>query len=177
MTPGTTLPKSTTQNRSDDSNTNSRERFTVSSVNHRKLSFRETSLTGNEAISDQHFRSLPSNISLENSDKTRNILQERHNIPSNSKTVKKYMPINTQESNISQSLNDDIDSKTINRNNSLKPADSLVMEQKNTSIGNGEYNRTKDLALCAILLDEWLKELAAISQEQSIVMIQTAKMH
>lgn len=31
--------------------------------------------------------------------------------------------------------------------------------------------RTRDLSLCAVLLDEWLKELSAISQEQSIVMI------
>lgn len=31
--------------------------------------------------------------------------------------------------------------------------------------------RTRDLALCAVILDEWLKELAAISQEQSIVML------
>ncbi|CAD7081204.1 unnamed protein product [Hermetia illucens] len=31
--------------------------------------------------------------------------------------------------------------------------------------------RTRDLALCAVLLDEWLKELAAISHEQSIVML------
>lgn len=31
--------------------------------------------------------------------------------------------------------------------------------------------RTRDLAICAVILDEWLKELAAISQEQSIVML------
>lgn len=31
--------------------------------------------------------------------------------------------------------------------------------------------RTKELALCAIVLDEWIKELAAISQEQYIVMM------
>lgn len=31
--------------------------------------------------------------------------------------------------------------------------------------------RTRDLAVCAVILDEWLKELAAISQEQSIVML------
>lgn len=31
--------------------------------------------------------------------------------------------------------------------------------------------RMRDLALCAVLLDEWLKELAAISQEQSIVLL------
>lgn len=31
--------------------------------------------------------------------------------------------------------------------------------------------RHRDLAICAVLLDEWLKELSAISQEQSIVML------
>ncbi|XP_037937042.1 UPF0518 protein CG3558 isoform X2 [Teleopsis dalmanni] len=31
--------------------------------------------------------------------------------------------------------------------------------------------RTRDLALCAVLLDEWLKELAAIAQEQSVVLV------
>lgn len=36
---------------------------------------------------------------------------------------------------------------------------------------NGTKERTRDLALCAVILDEWLKELAAISQEQSIVML------
>ncbi|XP_013119046.2 FHIP family protein GG24907 isoform X1 [Stomoxys calcitrans] len=37
-------------------------------------------------------------------------------------------------------------------------------------IGGGT-ERTRDLALCAVLLDEWLKELAAIAQEQSVIMI------
>lgn len=37
-----------------------------------------------------------------------------------------------------------------------------------TTINN---KRTRDLAICAVILDEWLKELAAISQEQSIVML------
>ncbi|BFF94397.1 uncharacterized protein DMAD_12039 [Drosophila madeirensis] len=31
--------------------------------------------------------------------------------------------------------------------------------------------RTRDVALCAVLLDEWLKELAAIAQEQSVVLV------
>ncbi|XP_036319602.1 UPF0518 protein GJ17503 isoform X2 [Rhagoletis pomonella] len=31
--------------------------------------------------------------------------------------------------------------------------------------------RTRDLALCAVLLDEWLKELAAIAQEHSVVLL------
>lgn len=43
-----------------------------------------------------------------------------------------------------------------------------------TSTGNGinaSNERQRDLALCAVVLDEWLKELSAISQEQSIVML------
>ncbi|XP_075158752.1 FHIP family protein GJ17503 isoform X2 [Haematobia irritans] len=35
----------------------------------------------------------------------------------------------------------------------------------------GGTERTRDLASCAVLLDEWLKELAAIAQEQSVIMI------
>jgi hypothetical protein len=35
----------------------------------------------------------------------------------------------------------------------------------------GATERTKDLAICAVLLDEWLKELSAISQEQCIIML------
>ncbi|XP_017116928.1 UPF0518 protein CG3558 isoform X4 [Drosophila elegans] len=31
--------------------------------------------------------------------------------------------------------------------------------------------RSRDLALCAVLMDEWLKELAAIAQEQSVVLV------
>lgn len=31
--------------------------------------------------------------------------------------------------------------------------------------------RSRDLALCAVLLDEWLKELAAIALEQSVVLV------
>jgi len=35
-------------------------------------------------------------------------------------------------------------------------------------IGDPEIS---DLALCAVLMDEWLKELAAIAQEQSVVLV------
>lgn len=31
--------------------------------------------------------------------------------------------------------------------------------------------RSRDLALCAVLLDEWLKELSAIALEQSVVLV------
>lgn len=40
-----------------------------------------------------------------------------------------------------------------------------------TMIGSGGSERTRDLAICAVILDEWLKELSAITQEQSIVML------
>uniref|UniRef100_A0A1L8DAT4 FHF complex subunit HOOK-interacting protein C-terminal domain-containing protein n=1 Tax=Nyssomyia neivai TaxID=330878 RepID=A0A1L8DAT4_9DIPT len=40
-----------------------------------------------------------------------------------------------------------------------------------TTISSKSNSRTKDLAVCAVILDEWLKELSAISQEQSILMI------
>lgn len=40
------------------------------------------------------------------------------------------------------------------------------------AITSGGTERTRDLALCAVLLDEWLKELAAIAQEQSVVMLE-----
>lgn len=37
-------------------------------------------------------------------------------------------------------------------------------------VGSGS-DRNRDLAICAVVLDEWLKELSAISQEQSIIML------
>ncbi|XP_059612393.1 FHIP family protein GK23746 isoform X2 [Phlebotomus argentipes] len=40
-----------------------------------------------------------------------------------------------------------------------------------TTTASKSNGRTKDLAICAVVLDEWLKELSAISQEQSILMI------
>lgn len=51
---------------------------------------------------------------------------------------------------------------------SLKSMTSTLGAIANTSIGT---ERSRDLALCAVVLDEWLNELAAISQEQSIMMI------
>ncbi|XP_037025547.1 UPF0518 protein GF15501 isoform X3 [Bradysia coprophila] len=46
------------------------------------------------------------------------------------------------------------------------------LSSNSTSNGiNGSNERQRDLALCAVILDEWLKELSAISQEQSIVML------
>lgn len=51
---------------------------------------------------------------------------------------------------------------------SLDSWSSINSSTATTSKSNG---RTKDLAICAVVLDEWLKELSAISQEQSILMI------
>lgn len=46
------------------------------------------------------------------------------------------------------------------------------LSSNSTSNGISTSNeRQRDLALCAVILDEWLKELSAISQEQSIVML------
>lgn len=55
-------------------------------------------------------------------------------------------------------------------------SDSFASMEMNSSTSSAvstitHNKRTRDLALCAVLLDEWLKELAAISQEQSIVML------
>lgn len=49
--------------------------------------------------------------------------------------------------------------------------DSLSSTMGGIANSSGGTERTRDLALCAVLLDEWLKELAAIAQEQSVVMI------
>ena len=46
-----------------------------------------------------------------------------------------------------------------------------------TSNGSSSNERTRDLALCAVILDEWLKELSAIAQEQSIVMLSDTLEH
>lgn len=39
-----------------------------------------------------------------------------------------------------------------------------------SSVLSTASERDQNLAICAVLLDEWLKELSAISQEQFIVM-------
>lgn len=49
--------------------------------------------------------------------------------------------------------------------------DSISSTMGGIANSSGGTERTRDLALCAVLLDEWLKELAAIAQEQSVVMI------
>uniref|UniRef100_A0A1A9WAR8 FHF complex subunit HOOK-interacting protein C-terminal domain-containing protein n=1 Tax=Glossina brevipalpis TaxID=37001 RepID=A0A1A9WAR8_9MUSC len=56
---------------------------------------------------------------------------------------------------------------------SSEPAslDSLSSTIGGIATASGGTERTRELALCAVLLDEWLKELAAIAQEQSVVMI------
>lgn len=55
--------------------------------------------------------------------------------------------------------------------NGSEPASLDSLSSTMGAITSGGTERTRDLALCAILLDEWLKELAAISQEQSVVML------
>lgn len=70
---------------------------------------------------------------------------------------------------------DQISSKTsepssldYSNHSSLDTISNLSSAANSTTSNN---KRTRDLALCAVILDEWLKELAAISQEQSIVML------
>lgn len=36
-------------------------------------------------------------------------------------------------------------------------------------------DRLRDLAVCAVILDEWLKELSAITHEQSVAMLNSEK--
>lgn len=44
-----------------------------------------------------------------------------------------------------------------------------MAQTPNTSLTASD--REQNLAICAVLLDEWLKELSAISQEHYIVML------
>jgi KELAA motif len=64
-----------------------------------------------------------------------------------------------------------MDSPTSSPLNSLSSitVNNPMLGAAGTSIGATE--RVKDLAICAVLLDEWLKELSAISQEQCIIML------
>ncbi|XP_055854584.1 FHIP family protein GJ17503 isoform X2 [Episyrphus balteatus] len=59
--------------------------------------------------------------------------------------------------------------------NNMEPASLDSISSMSSTMGaianSSGTERTRDLSLCAVLLDEWLKELSAISQEQSIVMI------
>ncbi|XP_065366181.1 FHIP family protein GG24907 isoform X3 [Calliphora vicina] len=59
----------------------------------------------------------------------------------------------------------------IGSGNGSEPASLDSISSTMGAITSGGTERTRDLALCAVLLDEWLKELAAIAQEQSVVMI------
>ncbi|XP_055378728.1 FHIP family protein GJ17503 isoform X2 [Condylostylus longicornis] len=80
--------------------------------------------------------------------------------------------LNSDNSSIINSNNNNSGSSSINStlcgggNSGPNSLDSIGV------IGNTSgTERTRDLSLCAVLLDEWLKELAAISQEQSVVML------
>lgn len=103
---------------------------------------------------------MPSNISIEDRSNTHIALRERQGNFQNStnRNIQKYKPTNVRGSdNVNDSINDNQEKYTNNNENRLR------IEKPS--------NRNRDLALCAVLLDEWLKELAAIAQEQSIVMI------
>ncbi|KAL1373847.1 hypothetical protein pipiens_000796, partial [Culex pipiens pipiens] len=62
------------------------------------------------------------------------------------------------------------------------PASLTSMAQPGSGHSSLEYSlvngvgseRQRDLAVCAVVLDEWLKELSAITQEQSLVMVAAA---
>lgn len=52
----------------------------------------------------------------------------------------------------------------------LNSQEPTSIDSISSNMGSGN-ERSRDLALCAVILDEWLKELSAISQEQNIVML------
>lgn len=58
-----------------------------------------------------------------------------------------------------------------NDSSTYSSIDAISSSSANAAATITNNKRTRDLALCAVLLDEWLKELAAISQEQSIVLL------
>lgn len=58
-----------------------------------------------------------------------------------------------------------------NDNSTYSSIDAISNSSPTVSVTVSNNKRMRDLALCAVLLDEWLKELAAISQEQSIVLL------
>lgn len=42
----------------------------------------------------------------------------------------------------------------------------------NSGMSTASSERMKDLAVSAVMLDEWLKELSAVAQEQMVMMLQ-----
>lgn len=44
----------------------------------------------------------------------------------------------------------------------------------NSGMSTASSERMKDLAVSAVLLDEWLKELSAVAQEQMVMMLTDA---
>lgn len=58
-----------------------------------------------------------------------------------------------------------------NDSSTYSSIDAISSASSSAAATMSNNKRTRDLALCAVLLDEWLKELAAISQEQSIVLL------
>lgn len=63
--------------------------------------------------------------------------------------------------------------------NSAEPSSMDSMQSTTSTLSAGTQmssltstnERARDLAICAVILDEWLKELSAITQEQSIAML------
>ncbi|XP_031633698.1 UPF0518 protein GJ17503 isoform X2 [Contarinia nasturtii] len=58
-----------------------------------------------------------------------------------------------------------------NDSSTYSSIDAISCSSSTGAVTTTNNKRMRDLALCAVLLDEWLKELAAISQEQSIVLL------
>lgn len=58
-----------------------------------------------------------------------------------------------------------------NDSSTYSSIDAISSSTSTVAVTVTNNKRTRDLALCAVLLDEWLKELSAISQEQSIILL------
>lgn len=79
-------------------------------------------------------------------------------------TVRELSPSSIHNSQSYDSLSND--------NSTYSSIDAISNSSMNAVVTITNNNkRIHDLAMCAVLLDEWLKELAAISQEQSIVLL------
>lgn len=78
-------------------------------------------------------------------------------------TIREISPASTHNSPYESLSND---------SSTYSSIDAISQSSSNVAVTITNNNkRTRDLAMCAVLLDEWLKELAAISQEQSIVLL------
>ncbi|KAJ6646837.1 FHIP family protein [Pseudolycoriella hygida] len=104
-----------------------------------------------------------------------NILQRPPNSSATSGLAQLFELFTGAASQISIPLRDTSASSEPTSLDSTHSSSSTVMgslSSHSTSNGISITNeRQRDLALCAVILDEWLKELSAISQEQSLVML------